>query len=146
MNYALIYLSKATQAFPHDELHQLALQAQQRNAEKELSGLLLYSGEYFLQILEGEYTILNSLFQKISMDDRHNAIQVLLGAPAKERMFPNWSMGVIDIQKSEKIDPKQLEEICIKAEGEPEAAREAALEALKLFQYEEIYGHGADAA
>ena len=49
-------------------------------------------------------------------------------------------------ENSEKIDPGKLEEICIKAEGEPEAAREAALETLKLFQYEEIYGHGADAA
>tara|TARA_A100000171_G_scaffold47980_1_gene54788 strand:+ start:1950 stop:2453 length:504 start_codon:yes stop_codon:yes gene_type:complete len=146
LNYALLYISKATEPFSSDSLEQLAIDAQQRNQASNLTGLLLYSGTHFIQILEGDYHELNNLFESISRDKRHHSIKVLMGAPASERQFPDWSMGVIDISSNDRIDPHTLDLICAQAEGQPEATKIAALETLKHFQFDVISNTGAVAA
>jgi len=138
MNYALIYVSKASQPMSAEDLRELSDQASSTNAKLDLTGLLLYSGKYFMQILEGDYEVLNTLFAKIANDPRHHSVDVLMGTPSTVRLFPQWSMGVIDVRNSAQIDAEVINDICEQAEQQYENVKDAALEALKLFTYTDV--------
>lgn len=67
-------------ARPHNELH-------------GISGLLVSGGCRFLQTIEGEEAAVRSLFERISHDDRHQAITILTTETIAERAFPRWAMA-----------------------------------------------------
>lgn len=50
----LIYVSSAVNLMSEDELLDLLAQSSQRNKRKGVTGLLLYAGGNFIQVLEGE--------------------------------------------------------------------------------------------
>ena len=97
MMYSLVYVSSATVAFPDAALRALLEQSRRDNAAREISGLLLYKGGNFMQLLEGEEQQVRSLYNKISLDRRHAGSLVLLQSHAQERMFPDWSMAFRDL-------------------------------------------------
>ncbi len=140
--YSLIYISTPVSPFKPDELEQLAIEAQRNNAAKNITGLLLYSGRIFLQVLEGDYDQLNTLYAKIENDDRHRDMEVLIGAPATRRLFSEWDMGVVDISRSSRIDPDLLRQICDRAEGDTNAAAQAAITLLEVYRHDPIHDSG----
>lgn len=144
--YALIYISRPVKNFEPDELLQLAIESQRNNKPKAITGLLLYSGRFFLQVLEGDFDELNTLYARIEADDRHRDLEVLIGAPASRRLFPDWAMGVLDITKSNRVDPELLRQICDRAEGDPNAAAQAAIVLLEIFRYDTINASGMTVA
>lgn len=144
--YSLIYISTPVKHFEHDELEQLARESQRNNAPIDITGLLLYSGDFFLQALEGDYEQLNDLYARIENDDRHLDLEVLIGAPATRRLFPDWAMGVLDVSESSRIDPELLREICDRAEGDSNAAQQAAMVLLEIFRYDPINDSGVTLA
>jgi len=92
--YHLIYESRATQSFSDSDLLDLLYHSRRHNAERELTGLLLYSvEERFLQVLEGEKAEVLALYQVISQDPRHTDCVVLLSGPLAKRRFGEWRMG-----------------------------------------------------
>lgn len=143
MNFAVIYVSKTKHAFTNAELRALADKANSSNSKLDVTGLLLYSGKYFLQILEGDYDTVNTLFTKIKSDSRHNEVIILMGNPATKRLFPEWSMGVVDVRLSEPRDAELFERICTQSY---ESVNEAAIEALKLFKRKQADGENTQAA
>ena len=140
--YSLIYMSTPIRHFDHNELEQLAQESQRNNAPKDITGLLLYSGDFFLQALKGDYEQLNALYARLENDDRHRDLEVLIGAPATQRLFPDWAMGVLDVSESNRIDPELLREICDRAEGDTNAAQQAAIVLLEIFRYDPINDSG----
>lgn len=50
-------------------------------------------GGVFLQLLEGEESAVESLYQKITSDPRHQHVTRIFLVRDGERVFPNWSMG-----------------------------------------------------
>lgn len=92
--YHLIYESRATQPFSDRDLLALLRHSRGYNAQRDLTGLLLYSpGGRFLQVLEGEQAAVEALYQHISQDARHTACVVLLAGPLATRRFAEWRMG-----------------------------------------------------
>lgn len=89
----LIYASQAIKPFSGDELESLLTAARIHNARHGLSGLLLYAGQSFLQILEGELDALTSLYGRIASDGRHTRLRLLASTPIERRKFAQWSMG-----------------------------------------------------
>lgn len=136
--YSLIYISVPDAHFQPENLAQIAEEAQTFNRQNDITGLLLYSGTIFLQMLEGDFDRLNDVYARIAKDDRHRDLEVLIGAPASHRLFPNWTMGVLDISKSIRIDPKLLRDICNRAEGDTDAAAQAAIVLLEIFRFDPI--------
>ena len=70
------------------------------NPAKEVTGLLLYNGRNFLQLLEGEESELVTLMVKISHDPRHTGISMIDRKIVGERVCPNWAMKRITIADS----------------------------------------------
>lgn len=90
----LVYTSKAHQSFTSEMLGDLAEKSQQNNQRADITGLLLYGGGHFLQLLEGKEKRIRSLYDKhISKDPRHVECKVLFHESCEYRLFPKWGMG-----------------------------------------------------
>jgi hypothetical protein len=66
--------------------------AVQRNSREDLSGLLLYDGVRFLQVIEGPESAVAAAFERISADPRHIALVVLRDRTVDYRSFGGWAM------------------------------------------------------
>lgn len=75
-----------------DPLATIERHAVQRNAREDLSGLLLYDGVRFLQVIEGPAAVVDAAFKRIAADPRHFAIVVLRDRTVDYRSFGGWAM------------------------------------------------------
>ncbi len=99
----LIYKSDTTVTVSNAEFSRLLMKARAHNDIHEITGILLYHANSFLQVLEGPEDAVDELFDRIASDPRHKAIQVLRRAEIEERDFADWSMAFVcaDTQSSE---------------------------------------------
>ncbi len=79
------------------ELGDLFATARSNNKKRNITGALLLSGHWFVQVLEGAETDLRPLFTSIQKDPRHSDVEVLYEGPADERIFAHWSMAKVAI-------------------------------------------------
>jgi nitrogen-specific signal transduction histidine kinase/CheY-like chemotaxis protein len=95
--FCLVYASRATDNFSEIDLIDILKLARRENEKAGITGVLIYHNSYFLQMLEGEFTTLNTLFHEhICKDTRHNNIVTLFQEFKPKRDFPNWNMGFYD--------------------------------------------------
>ncbi|MGA2685989.1 MAG: BLUF domain-containing protein [Verrucomicrobiota bacterium] len=99
--YRIVYTSTATEPLGRTELMELLKGSVRRNTRAGITGLLLYQGGAFMQVLEGEKAALVELFEKISHDPRHRHIIRLIQGPIQERYFPNSAMAFRDLDSPE---------------------------------------------
>ncbi len=88
----LLYVSNTTRDFSRDELSNILTASRFSNAAADVTGMLLYLDGGFLQVLEGEHSVIQALYDRIAQDKRHWNTAVLLDREAP-RAFKNWSMG-----------------------------------------------------
>lgn len=94
----LIYISELTAATrPDDVLADIHASSLRNNAQRQVSGCLLYSKGHFLQLLEGPEQSIEQLFGIISSDGRHVRVRVLHDAPAHDRLFEGWEMRAYNL-------------------------------------------------
>jgi hypothetical protein len=89
----LVYVSSATEPFSAEDLTVLLERSRRRNAASGITGMLLYRGGNFMQVLEGDEGVVRALFAAIGRDRRHSGVLTLLDGPIAGRQFPDWSMG-----------------------------------------------------
>jgi hypothetical protein len=75
------------------------------NAKCDVTGMLLYQHRSFFQVLEGERSTVDALFEKIAVDPRHTRVTRVILEPISERAFGSWSMGYA------RVTAKELAEI-----------------------------------
>ena len=93
----LIYVSSAKELFTKTDLLCLLSKSRARNTALNVTGLLLYKDGNFLQVLEGEETVIQILLARIREDPRHAGVIILLAQPIEARDFPDWSMAFHDL-------------------------------------------------
>jgi hypothetical protein len=102
------YISSFVQDMSYDEIEELAKQAAKKNAENDITGVLMVKGEVFFQIIEGSEENIDRLFAHILKDPRHEKI-ITLGIQVGDlkRLFPDWNMKEInlDTTTSERLQP-----------------------------------------
>lgn len=91
--YCLIYTSVSSQKMSDDDLKGLLEKSRTKNYTLDITGMLLYLDPYFIQVLEGEKTILEEIFDTINQDSRHEKVSIIYKQPLEKRYFSNWSMG-----------------------------------------------------
>lgn len=102
MIYHLLYISQRHKNVEDAELEDIIEVSQKNNSEKELTGMLIRNGDFFIQLLEGSKAKVQSTFSKISADSRHYRVRTLFTGEPDQRLFPNWSMGLVK-EPTEKI-------------------------------------------
>ncbi|NLR90887.1 BLUF domain-containing protein [Flammeovirga sp. SR4] len=75
------------------ELSEILTSSRLNNKDKKVTGILLLLNNTFIQVLEGEKEVVESLYNTISQDTRHEMVQLIYEGEIKERNFANWSMG-----------------------------------------------------
>ncbi len=91
--YYLIYRSQTTNPMPEEDLNNLLGQARDRNRSLNITGMLLFFDNKFLQLLEGEERDVKLVYDSIRTDTRHKDLHILKEGPAEKRLFPGWSMS-----------------------------------------------------
>lgn len=130
----LLYVSRATTPIWADELNALAAGCAARNRSGSVTGILLYGSGTFLQLLEGRAAPLDGLWKRILGDPRHTDIQVLLRAPAHERLFPRWYMGALNLDLAcTQVDRDRLADALRDGPGRPPSS-ERVLAVLRDFR------------
>ncbi len=91
----LLYISTVSPSQQVD-LKSILSAARRNNRANNITGLLMFNGKRFLQVLEGPQDAIKATYERITRDTRHRG-QVLLARRAIEhREFGDWSMGYND--------------------------------------------------
>jgi hypothetical protein len=99
----LVYISARKSNCTQQEIDKILASCEKNNSSIDITGVLLYSENQFIQYIEGDYKILISLYDKIKTDNRHRNPVLISSAPIHNRCFPNWQMG------SKKIDTRDVD-------------------------------------
>ncbi len=97
----LIYVSSASKEMTEEELLELLNQARDRNLIKNITGMLLYGKQSFIQILEGKVDDVNEIYDSIQNDARNTGNIIIQKKTIEGRAFPDWTMGFKYLSKSE---------------------------------------------
>ena len=96
--YQLVYVSTATREFNGKELADLLQVARRNNGRDGVTGMLLYHGGSFFQVLEGDEEKVREIFDRVERDPRHQKVTVLHEEEQVDsRDFPDWSMAWCEI-------------------------------------------------
>lgn len=98
--FRLIYCSVASDEFCPKSLLDIAIVAERNNTLAEVTGALAFGNHRFLQMLEGTRRSLSRTFGKIINDTRHQDVLLLDFSPSMSRLFPEWSMKILEIEES----------------------------------------------
>lgn len=91
--YNLVYVSSRKTNCTQIVLEDILAKSRKNNQLKDITGVLLYSDNRFLQYLEGDKEEIFSLYKKIAKDSRHQQVNLLYNVPIGGRIFPSWQMG-----------------------------------------------------
>ncbi len=94
--FELIYTSSALSGMTSSKARNIAEQSQINNALSDISGVLVFNGTRFTQVLEGHESAVRRLFKVIARDDRHSDVEVLAQGATAGRLFSGWSMAYND--------------------------------------------------
>ncbi len=94
-----LYISTAP-SLSRDEVEAILASSARNNPARGVTGLLLYNGRNFLQLLEGEEVELVDLMVRISHDPRHAGVSILDRKNIEERSCPGWAMKRVMIAES----------------------------------------------
>lgn len=89
----LCYISTARATVDEAAVRLLLAQSRRNNARVNVTGLLLFNGKRFLQILEGAPAQVEATYDRILTDDRHFALVKLSERQIAEREFGGWDMA-----------------------------------------------------
>ena len=89
----LIYVSTAHQEMSPADLGEILDACMRNNSPRRVTGMLLYAGGSFMQVLEGEEADVDAVFGHIRRDPRHGDLIVLERTAIPERSFERWHMG-----------------------------------------------------
>ena len=89
----IVYLSSATRPMSDADLVELLRASRVNNARDDVTGVLLYQAGHFIQLLEGESVVIDSIYARIEKDPRHHSCLRMLDGEADERLFADWSMA-----------------------------------------------------
>ncbi len=104
----LVYVSTCVNGLHLDDVQSIVSTAQQRNEKLGISGMLCWSGEFFLQCLEGERGLVTQCFARIAADARHHSVELIVSSPTNVRWFSEWGMGFSRLMSSHRLDVDSL--------------------------------------
>jgi hypothetical protein len=128
----VVYSSAAVAPFSETQLTELLARARTKNERLGVSGMLLYHEGSFLQVLEGDASVLESLFTAIAADKRHHRVVALLKREVDERHFADWRMGFASMKNLPANLPGYSDYLRLR--GDPVEGANAAVRLMAAFR------------
>ena len=133
--FQLVYTSKRKPDCSDSEIDKILASCKKNNPAKNITGVLLYTDDMFVQYLEGGRQEILDLYDAIKEDSRHERSVMISYGPLEERTFPNWYMGAktlaqndIDFHTEITSEDKKLLDAVLKGE------KQEGLSALNLLK------------
>jgi hypothetical protein len=95
----LMYASHAAEGLKPEGVSAILKKSTANNPAQGVTGVLCFSGEVFLQVLEGGRTQVSRLYNRIAQDPRHTDVVLLSYDEIDERSFAGWAMGQVNMNK-----------------------------------------------
>lgn len=106
---SLTYTSWANPGLSPADVESILLAARTNNPLQGLSGLLIFNGTAFLQILEGVEPAIDELVEKLKRDKRHSNMSIRDERPIDRRSFPDWAMAYLSLEDGRFIGEAAVE-------------------------------------
>ena len=123
----LMYASRATDKINPEALNAILRKSMANNPSVGVTGVLCFSGNIFLQVLEGGRSQVSALYNRITRDPRHHDAVLLSYEEISERSFAGWAMGQVNMSR---LNPALLLKYSEAAVLDPYAVSGAASMAL----------------
>lgn len=104
----LTYTSRARLDLADRDLGDIHQTARHLNALDGVTGLLLFDGSRFLQIIEGGEAAIDNLVERLRRDPRHSAFEVRDERPVERRSFADWSMELLRVSAGYKTAREEV--------------------------------------
>jgi hypothetical protein len=95
----LLYASRASSPTDASVYDSILEQSRARNPKLGITGILCYSENLFIQVLEGGRDEVCELYNTIVRDGRHQHVRILSFEEIRERRFGSWTMGQVNLAK-----------------------------------------------
>ncbi len=94
---SLTYTSRARPGLKPSDVDSIHRAALTYNPLDGITGLLVFNGDGFMQIIEGGESAIDDLAKRIKADTRHRDFEIRDRRTITNRFFPNWSMYRLDV-------------------------------------------------
>jgi hypothetical protein len=91
------YVSRFEKPHSQADIEAIGEQSRANNQALDLTGMLIASGGLFYQVLEGPAEAVDEVYARIARDGRHTDLLLLSSEHEVERLYPTWSMEVINL-------------------------------------------------
>ncbi len=105
------YISTPSHPMSTEDLMHILNAARLNNIHLGVSGMLLFTGNEFIQILEGEEKVIEDLLATIKKDPRHRDFRIIEKKKITTREYADWTMGFKRIDKEDLRDVPGLNKI-----------------------------------
>ena len=92
----LLYSSKSKSDITGQDIADILATSQKNNQLEDITGILVYGGNLFMQVLGGPELAVLKLYVKICEDERNSLNKIIYISYTDRRMFGDWSMGTIE--------------------------------------------------
>lgn len=89
----ICYLSTKAYDLSEEDITAIFEDSLGNNTAQDVTGILVYNQGNFLQVLEGEEGVVDTLFHKITKDERHKNIITVINSPLEDRLFSEFNLG-----------------------------------------------------
>jgi hypothetical protein len=97
---SLTYTSLARLDLTTADLEAIHRTARDINALEGITGMLIFNGTHFLQIIEGSPDAIDDLVERLRRDRRHSGFEVRHEHMVDVPSFPEWSMELVRVSAS----------------------------------------------
>jgi hypothetical protein len=97
---SLTYTSLARSDLKSSDLEDIHLSAGELNALDGITGLLVFNGTHFLQVIEGPHGAIAGLLERLRGDPRHTGLEVRDERRVAKRSFPGRPMELVRVNAS----------------------------------------------
>jgi len=95
---SLTYTSLARLDLQASDLENIHRAARELNALDGITGLLVFNGTHFLQIVEGAREAIDDLLERLRRDPRHTGLEVRDRHRIGQRSCPDWAMELVRVK------------------------------------------------
>jgi len=97
----ICYISDSKKIETGNNFEDLFEAARANNIKNNITGILIYRNSNFLQVLEGEQTMVDSTFKRIRLDVRHHNLFKIIDTTIEQRFFQDYNCGFTVINDSQ---------------------------------------------
>lgn len=99
--YRMIYCSRARE-LDEGAIRQILDACERNNPRENITGMLLFTSDYFVQLLEGSRAnVSRRFFTTIAADTRHSEVEIMSSGTVDFRLFERWSMHYVPTPRAD---------------------------------------------